>query len=193
MRNFLLVVDFFQEIVIIKMEYFGKVPGRTNEKKHMKEEEFATAVKEYSNEFYRYALALTKNAADAQDAVSEAVLRAYEHRHALKDKTKFKMWMTRILVNTTRTMLRKRERFVPVENVYETGEPVVEQENLSDELWETVLELEPEYREIALLYYYAEFSLKDISKILWLPLGTVKSRLSRAREQLKKLIDMSNQ
>lgn len=159
----------------------------------MKEEEFAEAVKKNMNEFYRYALALTQNEADAQDAVSEAVLRAYEHKYALKDATKFKIWMTRILTNTTRTMMKKQERMVPVENVYEKGEPTIEQDDDSDKMWEMVLKLDREYREVALLYYYAEFSLKDIGKILWLPVGTVKSRLARAREQLKELVDTSDQ
>lgn len=155
----------------------------------MNEEEFAEAVKKYSGEFYRYASALTKNAIDAQDAVSEAVLKAYEHRNFLRDKTKFKMWMMKILINTVRTMLKRQERFVPVENVYGEEEPVTEEENLSDRLWEAVLELEQEYREVALLYYYADFSIKEISGLLWISEGTVKSRLSRARERLRELVE----
>ena len=152
---------------------------------YVSREQFAEGVKEYSSDLYRVALAIMKNNADAQDAVGDAVLKAFEKRDTLKSYEKFKPWIMQILYNTCNTMLKKRTRTVLVEDVWENEEPV---EKKPDEMWDVVMELEDEFRDVVSLYYYEGFSIKEIGRMLMVSEGTVKSRLSRAREKLKFLL-----
>lgn len=152
---------------------------------YVSKEQFAEGVKKYRNDLYRVALMLMKNDADAQDAVGDAVLKAFEKRETLKSYDKFKPWIMQILSNTCNTTLKRRTRVVLVEDVWDTEEPV---ERKPDEMWDLVMELEDEFREVVCLYYYEGFSIKEIGRMLSVSEGTVKSRLSRAREKLKVLL-----
>ncbi|MDD6208696.1 MAG: sigma factor-like helix-turn-helix DNA-binding protein [Clostridiales bacterium] len=120
-------------------------------------DEFVRLVSKYRSGMYRMSYSLLKNQADAEDAVSEAILKAYENLEQLKKPSKFKAWMMQIVVNTSKTML----------------------------------ELKDEFREVLVLFYYDCFTVKEISRILGIPEGTVKSRLSRGRECMKKEISFT--
>lgn len=148
-------------------------------------ERFAKEVKKYRNDLYRFALTIMKNEADAQDAVGDAILKAFENRESLKSYEKFKPWIMQILSNTCYSMLKKNTRVVLVEDAWELKEPV---EKKPDEMWELVMGLEDDFREVVCLYYYEGFSIKEIGRLLSVSEGTVKSRLSRAREKLKVLL-----
>ena len=125
------------------------------------------------------AVSIVKNYHDAEDAVAETMLRAYEKIHTLDDKEYFKFWIMQILVNNARMILRKNKRVVCTEEMdrYMLGNS----ECISD-VWETVLALEDELRTIVVLYYYQGFKISEIANVLDLPEGTIKSRLSRARK-----------
>ena len=129
---------------------------------------------------------LWKNYHDAEDAVAETMLRAYEKIHTLDDKEYFKFWIMQILVNNARMILRKNKRVVCTEEMdrYMLGNS----ECISD-VWETVLALEDELRTIVVLYYYQGFKISEIANVLDLPEGTIKSRLSRARKNLRELLN----
>ena len=152
----------------------------------MEQETFERNIREYAPNMYRLALAMLHNRQDAEDAVSEAVLMAYEKRHTLRDRNRFKSWIMQIVANEARRIYGKKRRITPMEDM-EAYMPSFRDEN--HELWDVVMQLEPAHREVIMLYFYERFSIKEIGRILHVPEGTVKSRLSRAKKALKEMLE----
>lgn len=151
----------------------------------LRQECFLYVIKEHSGAFYRYAYSVLLSRQDAEDAVSETVLKAFEHLQDLKHLYKMKSWMFRILANTCSTLLQNRLSVSPQpEN--EAG--TVRDLESSMDLHNCIYQMEPEFREVVILYYFEDLKTKEIARILDIPEGTVKSRLSRARDRLKQLL-----
>lgn len=148
----------------------------------IEKEEFCEQIRKQETSMYRYALGVLRNPTDAQDAVGEAVLRAYEHLGQLREETLFRSWVMSILVNVTRTMLKGKGRIeLPGDmNLYEK-----EGDKKEKELWYLVMDLSKDFRDVVILYYYDGFRMREIAKMLKISEGTVKSRLNRARKKLK--------
>lgn len=145
---------------------------------------FCRNVRQCQNGLYHLAISILKNESDAQDAIQETLLKAYDHLNDLKQKNKFKPWLMRILINTAYEMLRKRKN---TEEISEWTEPPADSPDLNTRitLWDTVQSLPAGYRTVIVLYYYENLTVKEIGKITDLTPDTVKKRLSRARERLK--------
>ncbi|MCM1063290.1 MAG: sigma-70 family RNA polymerase sigma factor [Eubacterium sp.] len=152
----------------------------------MKQIEFCERVSQYRYQFYITAYAILKNEADAEDAVCNAILNGYEHLTQLKNPNKFKSWMITITKNEALKLRNKRLELLGDENVERLLPPVQDSHN---ELWDIVQTLKEEYRIVVVLFYYNNLSLRDISRVLDIPVGTVKSRLNRGREFLKEALD----
>lgn len=151
----------------------------------LSKDEFADLVIQNKIPMYRLAMGILKNNADAEDAVSETILIAYEHLYSLKDKTKFKSWMMTMLVNESKRVLKRRKKAVLSDNAdLFTG---VSKES-NHEILDLVMSLKEEFSQVVILYYYEGFTTREIAKILRISEGTVKFRLSRARTKLKQLI-----
>jgi RNA polymerase sigma factor, sigma-70 family len=135
---------------------------------------------------YYLALSICKNEADAQDIVGETIVKAFEARNQLRNDARFKYWIMKILTNTAYTYLKRKKRLVFEEPVEEI---VTKNENSDHGLWAKVMGIEEKYRMVIILYYEQEFSTREISKILNIPEGTVRSRLARAREKLKDILE----
>ena len=148
----------------------------------MDKEEFTRAVLEYESTLYRVAKSMLGSEADCADAAQNALLRAWEKQHTLRDTAYFKTWLTRILINECRAMLRQRARFVPLEEEAAEGEIAPERDS---GLYEAVMGLDVKYRVPFVLYYIEGFRTHEIASMLKLPEGTVKTRLRRAREILR--------
>lgn len=148
----------------------------------MDKEEFTRAVLEYESTLYRVAKSMLGSEADCADAAQNALLRAWEKQHTLRDTAYFKTWLTRILINECRAMLRQRARFVPLEEEAAEGEIAPERDS---GLYESVMGLDVKYRVPFVLYYIEGFRTREIASMLKLPEGTVKTRLRRAREILR--------
>ena len=148
----------------------------------MDKEEFTRAVLEYESTLYRVAKSMLGSEADCADAAQNALLRAWEKQHTLRDTAYFKTWLTRILINECRAMLRQRARFVPLEEEAAEGEIAPERDS---GLYEAVMGLDVKYRVTFVLYYIEGFRTREIASMLKLPEGTVKTRLRRAREILR--------
>ncbi|MDE7062116.1 MAG: RNA polymerase subunit sigma-70 [Lachnospiraceae bacterium] len=149
----------------------------------MRQSDYCAQVDDYKRQLYIAALAILRNEADAEDAVCNAILKGYEHLEQLKNPHKFKAWMTTIVKNEALKIKEKRLELPGNEMVEGLLKPV---HNNPDELWDVVQTLKEEYRLVVVLFYYNELSLRDISKMLEIPVGTVKSRLNRGREILRK-------
>lgn len=151
----------------------------------MGQDAFEQYIRDYAPNMYRLALAMLHNREDAEDAVSEAVLIAYEKRRTLRSQSSFKPWIMQITANEARKIYGKNKRMTPVEDV-EVYMPAFRDEK--HELWDVVMQLEPVHREVIMLYFYERFSIKEIGRILHVPEGTVKSRLSRGKKALRDML-----
>lgn len=148
----------------------------------MKQIEFCERVSQYRHQFYITAYAVLGNETDAEDAVCNAILNGYEHLAQLKNPKKFKAWMLTITKNEALKLRRKRMELLGDENVERRLPPTYDSHN---ELWDIVQTLKDEYRIVIVLFYYNDLSLRDISQVLDISIGTVKSRLDRGRKLLK--------
>lgn len=109
----------------------------------------------------------------------------YENISQLKSFQKFKPWMLTITKNEALKIKKKRLGLPGNETVKAMLSPTCDQ---YDELWDIIQKMKEEYRLAVVLFYYDGLSLKDISKVLNIPVGTVKSRLSRGKELLKEAL-----
>lgn len=140
---------------------------------------------------YRYACRLSGSAADAEDLTQETFRKAITQLSQLRQPERARAWLFRILRNVYLHRVRddKRQRLVPLEAVGELAErnggtrelPAVEPTAVQaalDELDET-------FRTPLILFYFEEFSYRDIAEQMDLPIGTVMSRLARAKNHLR--------
>ena len=144
-------------------------------------EELADLIFENKESMYRLAYTIVENDADAQDAVGDAIVKAFGNIQRLRKKTSAKSWLMQILVNSAHDIVRKRSKWKIVEKQ-------LEDTAVTDEMLPIVMELKEEFREIIILYYYEEFSVGEISRMLKIPTGTVKSRLARGRDKLSTIL-----
>lgn len=148
--------------------------------------EFAGMYEQVCRDLYRYALCVLKNPHDAEDAVSEAVLSAYEHIASLRSREAFRSWMFTILANTCRRKLKRTRREQSVEDI---GAVFAEQEarryegqqcDLSIDLKRALEQLSPEEQMIVGLSVFGGYHSREIAQMLRLKDGTVRSKRSRA-------------
>src|SRR5579864_6648098 len=163
---------------------------------------FAALVKRYEAKIFRLAQHITQNREDAEDVLQEAFLKAYEHLDQFLANSKFYTWIVRIAVNQALMKLRKRrsDRAVSLDEQIDTGEDTVvreiaawdpdpEQQYSREEL-HTILtsvidELAPIYRTVFTLRDVDGLSTEETAEALDLSVPAVKSRLLRARLQLR--------
>ncbi|MGN0344290.1 MAG: RNA polymerase sigma factor [Lachnospiraceae bacterium] len=151
----------------------------------MTKKKFCDYIYIYKRDLYIIASAILKNSADAEDAVSNAILKGYENLDQLRDVRKFKPWMLMITKNEALKLKKKRLELPGNEMVEAMLKPT---QDRYDELWDVIRKMKEEYRLVVVLFYYEDLSIRDISGVLNIPLGTVKSRLNRGKEELKQAL-----
>ncbi|MDE6567999.1 MAG: RNA polymerase sigma factor [Lachnospiraceae bacterium] len=152
----------------------------------MEAKKFCENVSKYRDDLYIMALAILKNEKDAEDAVGNAILKAYENRGQISSFHKFKPWMLTITKNEA-LKIKKKRLYLPGDEVVEVlSKPVVEH---YDEMWDVLQQMKEEYRLPVVLFYYGGLSLRDISDVLDIPVGTVKSRLNRGKAELREALE----
>lgn len=153
----------------------------------MTRDEFAQKVLELEDVLFHISYGILQNEADCEDAVQEAILKAYAGKEKLNKPQYFKTWLVRIVLNECYSFLRKRRRELPLnEALTETtkmADIYIKEEYL--ELYESLKQLTEKDRICVQLRYLEGYSVKEIAQIFRIPEGTVKSRLNRARKQLK--------
>ena len=145
-------------------------------------EAFAKAVTEMTQTLYRVSCSQLPNEADREDAVQEALRRAWEKRGSLRNEEYLRTWVVRILLNVCHDIQREGKRMIPAEEI--PGPDVPSAEEPMD-LKECLLRLDERERIPILLYYLEGFDIGQIAAVLRIPRGTVKSRLHRGRDQLR--------
>jgi len=167
------------------------VKDKTNQEggNTMDKESFAQVVLSSTDSLYRVSKAILKNDADCEDAVQEAIAIAFEKLYTLRQEAFAKTWLTRILINECYGILKKREKIMPLLAEPEEDENVYE--DYSD-LYQALGLLKKEYRLTIVLYYLEGYSMEEIAKIMHVRAGTVKSRLSRGRKSLRRIMEEEN-
>lgn len=148
----------------------------------MTKEEFAKRITAMTGTLYRVSYGLLKNETDREEAVQETILRAWEQLSTLRQERFFQTWVVRILINQCYAIGRENSRLVYLEEVHRPDTPAPEERS---DLRRAILALETELRLPVILHYIEGYALREIGEILDIPLGTVKSRLHRARHLLR--------
>lgn len=150
---------------------------------------FTELMQSQMQNMYKTARALLENDEDAADAISDTILTCWEKLEQLKNPEYFRTWMTRILINKCNDILRKKkEMYLMGDRPQEI--PFSPQEYDNVEWLETLKGLDEKYRLILILYYVNGLKTPDISAVLHIPVSTVRTRLSRARDQLALLYNL---
>jgi len=163
---------------------------------------FSDLVNRYSRKIYRLAKHITQSDEDAEDVLQETFLKAFEHLGSFQGQSKFYTWIVRIAVNESLMKLRKRksDRTVPLDEPIDTGEDTVvreiavwdenpekqySREEIGQILDEAVEGLKPTFRTVFVLRDIEELSTEETAEALGISVPAVKSRLLRARLQLR--------
>ncbi|MDV2887045.1 RNA polymerase sigma factor SigW [Alkalihalophilus pseudofirmus] len=166
------------------------------------EQAFAELVELYKDKVYQVAYRMVGNAHEAQDVAQEAFLRAYTNLDRFDTNRKFSTWIFRIATNVAIDRLRKKKpdfylqdqvqgsRDLTYESQLAASDDLPEEQIVTAEMQEWVQgeinRLPVKYRTAIILKYLEDLSLKEISEIMDLPVSTVKTRIHRGREALRK-------
>ena len=141
-------------------------------------------IKNNINSAYRFAFTYTKNQQDAEDVVSESIIKAINASGNLKDSSKVKTWFFRIVSNTAISYINRNKKVIPFDEITD-DETYLDSYNFSS-LNDVIEKLSKEYLEIITLRYFEDMKLKDISEVIGVNENTVKPRLYKALKILKK-------
>ena len=171
-------------------------------------QELTDVVSSHSLRFRRIALGHLGNAADAEDAVQDALLSAWTHVDQFKGRAKMSTWLTTIVINSARMKLRRRspqvqvaldepcseQNLSPADMVSDTRpdpEEVYRKRQIAETLAHATLRLSPTLRTTFCLRDVDGLSIRETAQFLGVPTGTVKARLARARRKLRQVIQKS--
>lgn len=143
---------------------------------------FETIIMKNIDYLYRIAYTTLRNENNIEDAIQNTILKSFEKIHTLRKEEYFKTWITKILMNECKNIMRKEKKFVYLEEVERTEDEYIQEKESKMDIKEVLKHLSNDYREVINYYYIQEKKISEISKILKVPEGTIKSRLSRARK-----------
>jgi len=168
---------------------------------------FFRLIDNYKNMVYNLAYRMSNNSQEAEDISQEAFLRAYQSLAHFNPSYKFSTWIYQITLNIIRDRFKKKElNYVSLDAPVETDdsefyhqpadftnnpEQIMAQKEDAQAIQQAIYSLPLKYREVLVLRHLQDLSYIEISNILKLPSGTVKIRLYRAREQLRKILKTS--
>ncbi|MBA4187506.1 MAG: RNA polymerase subunit sigma [Planctomycetaceae bacterium] len=158
-------------------------------------------VSRYQARLYNAAVRLVDSPEDAADVVQDAFLNAYQSLHSFKGDAEFFTWLYRIAFNTAISLKRKRRAAISLDAVCPEGgidpdDPseyvkpglALERSEEEQQLQEAMVRLSHEHREVLVLKDIEGMRYEDIAEILKVPIGTIRSRLHRARLELRELL-----
>jgi len=158
---------------------------------------FESLVKKYQRNIYYLCRRMTGAHQSADDLSQETFVKAYFSLSSFKEKMNFFSWIRKIAVNSTLNYLKKRKKeqplhkdtpansFNPHSSLYEKPTNRLHQNELNAKLRESIKTLPHEQKSVFILKAFEDMTYKEISDSLNIPVGTVMSRLSRARQRLK--------
>ena len=151
---------------------------------------FVEEIRRVRQTAFGVAYLILKNPSDCEDAMSAAIVKAYEHRGSLKKRDSFRAWFLRILRNEAYTILRERRKVIKTDQLPDMPVSTPEPAETLD-LRAALMRLGADQRN-ALYLREQGYSMEEIADVLQIPVGTVKSRISRAKDALRKLLEDHN-
>lgn len=150
----------------------------------MSENEYLRIVDQYADTVYKTAISYCKQKQDAEDVFQNVFFKLYRQEVIFQDDDHIRRWLIRVTVNECKNMWKSfwRRKVDSLDEI--EREPVFSTEEKS-ELYYAVEELQSKYRIVVHLYYYEDYSVREISEVLKEKETTIQSRLMRARKQLK--------
>lgn len=148
---------------------------------------FVSEIRSVRQTAFGVAFLILKNTYDCEDAMSAAIVKAYEHRGTVKKRASFRAWFLRILRNEAYTILRERRKVFETDEIPETLIPFSDPAQSLD-LRAALMRI-PEEQRNALYLREEGYSMEEIADVLHVPVGTVKSRISRAKQALRKILE----
>lgn len=149
----------------------------------MDKEAFARQVTAMQGGLYRVAASYLRGEADRLDAISEAIMRAWEKRGTLRDERLFGTWLTRILIRECVNIQRRQRRDIPMDTMPERAQE--EGEDMSP-LREALDRLPQRQRTMVVLHYMEDYDVREIARIMGTTKSAVCAGLSRARDTLRR-------
>jgi RNA polymerase sigma-70 factor (ECF subfamily) len=150
-------------------------------------DDFAAQVTAAEPTLYHISRSILKNDCDCADAVQETIVTAYGKLHSLRDERYFKTWLCRILIHECYRIYRANRNVIPLEEALQTEPP--SEQSRDPGLFAAIMTLREELRMVIVLHYVEGFQVAEIAGMLKIPEGTVKSRLSRARVELRSALE----
>lgn len=144
---------------------------------------FLRLMNEYQLPMYRTAKAILHNESDVEDAIQEAVYRAFYKIHTIKQPKFFKTWLTRVVINCCYDLLRQSKGLVPLELIPEEGRE--EDNDTSLDVQAALASLAENDRLILTLFYLNDLPVKEIASLLSISEGAAKMRLSHGRQKFR--------
>ena len=160
---------------------------------------FEQLVEAYRNQVFRLALRMCGNEADADEVAQEAFLSAWKGLPNFRGESRFSTWLYQLTTHAAIDLLRREKRQAAAEDIdgitaADDGPSPQERGGRAEtrrEVRSALMQLPEEYRQVLLLRFMQELSYEEIGQALKLPAGTVKSRLNRAKAQLKDILSRS--
>ena len=146
--------------------------------------EFEARIMAAAPRYYRIAKAILRCDADCEDAMQEAMIKAWTNLRKLKDPNYFETWMCRILINECNTLLRRSKRRATVA----LSDAIPQPEPPDPMLWEALQRIGIQHRVPLVLHHANGYSLAEAARILNLPVSTVKWRIHRGKQMLSALL-----
>ena len=145
---------------------------------------FIAEIETCSDMMYRVAWSILRNEADVQDALQDAVLKAWEKRDKLREEKYFRTWMTRILINVCYDTQRMHRKIVPLDKI------PVQSASAPDPDLAMALEALPEKLRLPLVLCYSEgMTYEEAADVLRIPMTTLRGRIRRGKKELRKELD----
>jgi len=153
-------------------------------------EAFECILSFYEKGIYNYCLRILKNSHNAKDVTQETFIKVYTHRKLIDPEKNIKTWIFTIATNTTFDFIRskKRKNEISLDTDNETilaSKAYYPEEGLVSDVDKALGQINQEYKKVLLLFYQQGFQYQEISEILEMPINTVKTHISRGKEQLK--------
>lgn len=163
-------------------------------------EAFGLLVRKYQDRLYNGMVQILRSGPEAEDTIQEAFILALTKLHTFKGKSNFFTWLYRISYNVAMTRLRRRKPTVSIDSAvadvqldFPDDQPLADDRLVKQErakqLMEALDKMSEEHRAILVLREMEEMDYSEISEVLEMPIGTVRSRLHRARIQLRELLE----
>ena len=157
----------------------------------LNDKEIDRLINQYGNSVLRMSYIILKDYDLAQDVVQDTFIQVIKKYNTLKNKESEKAWIMKIATNQCKNQLRSQwfKKIISYEEEQELENKTTEMEIKEDRILKYIYELKEKYKEVILLYYYQEMSIKEIASALEKKESNIQQLLKRAREQLKRRME----